>query len=278
MFVSHNLGLVRSMTEQAVWLDHGKVVDEGPTEEVLGGYGRRWSSAIDQPAPRVGQIKQLLAERGLHRWGAAGPGSRRSTWASVRKTRVRMGISYEATDLDEALFCVGSSTKRATRWWGAVATPPRGRGGEGAVSCAIRPLRSGTGLYFPVVAILLPTDRFATTGSWTGPSWSSGGNGLRGGWAPRGDRPNWVETSEGGPWRDEPRLPDFVIIGAMKSATTHAVPMARALPDCFLAQPKEMNFFSLTRRGAADPAWYSSDSPRAARAGSWARLRSVTLP
>src|SRR5918996_5316098 len=40
LFVSHNLGLVRNMTKQVVWLDHGRVVQEGPTAKVLADYAR----------------------------------------------------------------------------------------------------------------------------------------------------------------------------------------------------------------------------------------------
>ncbi|TMK17406.1 MAG: ABC transporter ATP-binding protein [Actinobacteria bacterium] len=69
MFVSHNLSLVRNMTKQILWLDHGRVVREGATTAVLADYARamesRESDAIG--AKRLDQFKALRT-RGAYRW------------------------------------------------------------------------------------------------------------------------------------------------------------------------------------------------------------------
>jgi Sulfotransferase family len=53
------------------------------------------------------------------------------------------------------------------------------------------------------------------------------------------------------------RFPDFIIIGAMKSATSTLYAWLRTQPGTFLAEPKEVNFFSFDRTWAHGPGWYS---------------------
>jgi lipopolysaccharide transport system ATP-binding protein len=38
LFVSHNMGAIRTLTPRAIWLDHGGVVDDGPTARVVSDY------------------------------------------------------------------------------------------------------------------------------------------------------------------------------------------------------------------------------------------------
>jgi lipopolysaccharide transport system ATP-binding protein len=38
LFVSHDMHAVRDLCERSVWLDHGTVQMDGPTEEVVSGY------------------------------------------------------------------------------------------------------------------------------------------------------------------------------------------------------------------------------------------------
>ena len=54
------------------------------------------------------------------------------------------------------------------------------------------------------------------------------------------------------------RLPDFVIIGAMKSATTSLYRWLAEQPEVFLAWPKETDFFTREDRWARGPEWYAS--------------------
>jgi len=54
----------------------------------------------------------------------------------------------------------------------------------------------------------------------------------------------------------EGRLPDFVIIGAMKAATSTLHMQLAAQPGIFMARPKEPNFFSDADRWALGLDWY----------------------
>jgi lipopolysaccharide transport system ATP-binding protein len=38
LFVSHNMGAIRSLTPRAIWLDHGVIADDGPTPQVVSDY------------------------------------------------------------------------------------------------------------------------------------------------------------------------------------------------------------------------------------------------
>jgi hypothetical protein len=54
-----------------------------------------------------------------------------------------------------------------------------------------------------------------------------------------------------------PRLPDFVIVGAMKAGTTTLYELLKARPDVFMADPKEPNFFSIPEVYARGIDWYA---------------------
>jgi ABC-type polysaccharide/polyol phosphate transport system ATPase subunit len=158
LFVSHNLSLVRNMTQRVIWLDHGKVTADGPTAEVLGDYAeamkRRDFAESDH---HLARSANLMIARGTHRWGAGG--------AAVEKVDVEdrtasgdgieIAISYEAS-LDQAVFCIGFLDE-VGREIGVTASPtvavPKERG---EIRCRISPVPLRTGIYFPVVAILSP--------------------------------------------------------------------------------------------------------------------------
>ncbi|MGH2692157.1 MAG: ABC transporter ATP-binding protein [Actinomycetota bacterium] len=158
LFVSHNLGLVRAMTERVVWLDHGRVMAEGSTVEVLSKYGaateRREAAA---PATKR-QARRAMMSRGFHRWGVGGarvaevqfeepPGNGGALEVSIR---------YEADEIARAVFCVGF-VDDAGREIGATASRPLDLDGKhGEVRCLIRPLPLRSGVYYPFVAILSP--------------------------------------------------------------------------------------------------------------------------
>lgn len=52
------------------------------------------------------------------------------------------------------------------------------------------------------------------------------------------------------------RLPDFIIIGTMKSATSSLYWWLQEQPGCFLASPKEIDFFSKPDRWRRGLEWY----------------------
>jgi ABC-type polysaccharide/polyol phosphate transport system ATPase subunit len=159
MFVSHNMALVRSMTQRTIWLDHGKVAEEGPTGVVL----RQYAKAMERrdlrgPASRELDTIKLQTAGGLHRWGAGGA---RVEEVSINEpseagSNLDVEISYQAPGLEEGIFCIGF-VDEAGREIGAAASPKLALQKErGAVLCSIRPLPFRSGIYFPVVAILSP--------------------------------------------------------------------------------------------------------------------------
>ena len=154
-FVSHNLGLVRSMTDQAIWLDKGQVVEGGRTEQILARYGEAMERRdTDHQVPGRGQIRRLLADRGLHRWGAGGArvlGVKVSD-RSFEDEGLHVGISYEAPDLHEGFVWLGLVDEAGHDVVGTRSPLLRLDHGDGSISCTVQPpLRNG--LYFPVVAI-----------------------------------------------------------------------------------------------------------------------------
>jgi ABC-type polysaccharide/polyol phosphate transport system ATPase subunit len=157
VFVSHNLGLVRSMTERVVWLDHGKVVADGGTDEILLEYGKAMERREAPEEVRAkGQVRKMLKERGMNRWGSGGArveevhvGSH-----STERDEIDVRIAFEVSDVDRAVFCVGFADESG-REIGAAASPPIAvarPGGE--ITCTIRPVPLRQGIYFPVVGIL----------------------------------------------------------------------------------------------------------------------------
>lgn len=59
------------------------------------------------------------------------------------------------------------------------------------------------------------------------------------------------------PMKDSPRLPDFIIIGAMKSATSTLHNQLSAQPGIFMSTPKEPNFFSDDDIYSRGLSWYT---------------------
>jgi ABC-type polysaccharide/polyol phosphate transport system ATPase subunit len=158
LFVSHNLGLVRSMTQRAVWLDHGRVAADGPTADVLGDYARSLGRRGD-PMERLGKVRgRLVRGRGAHRWGAGGV---RVEEVDVRepgmdREDLEVTITYLAEDvsLSNAVFCVGLQDETGREIGAAMSPPVDLESRRGTVTCVIArpPLRSG--VYFPIAAIL----------------------------------------------------------------------------------------------------------------------------
>jgi ABC-type polysaccharide/polyol phosphate transport system ATPase subunit len=159
VFVSHNLSLVRSMTERALWLDHGRLAGEGRTADVLAEYARTMERRPDElGAQRHRRLGRLVRTQAAVRFGAGG--------ARVREVHVEepedgegqleFFIRYEASSLDRAVFAVGF-VDEAGQEIGAATSPPLALGEtEGVVRCAIRPAPFRSGIYFPVAAILSP--------------------------------------------------------------------------------------------------------------------------
>lgn len=158
LFVSHNLSLIRNMTERVVWLRQGEVVQEGPTNSVVDEYARASElRASEQATPRHARAAQgIILARGLYRWGAGGARVEEVhvTEPPANGAPLDIVITYETTELTQAVFCIGFVDESGTEV-GAAASPllPL-TAGRGEVRCSIRPLPLRPGAYFPVVAIV----------------------------------------------------------------------------------------------------------------------------
>jgi ABC-type polysaccharide/polyol phosphate transport system ATPase subunit len=159
LFVSHNLSLVRNMTKHVVWLDHGKVVREGPTSKVLSEYARAMERR-DSDAPAAKNrwaAKKLMKSTGMNRWGAGGA---RIKEVHISEPNERHGltatINYEAAHVERGLFCLGLVDEAGNEMGAAVSQPVLLKEGGGRINCSIEGLGFRSGIYFPVAAILSP--------------------------------------------------------------------------------------------------------------------------
>ncbi len=151
LFVSHNLGLLRNMTERALWLDHGRVRDEGPTADLL----PRYAQAMEQRDAEGDRTHARVIERGLHRWGAGGARVREVHFEETSLNRsLLVDILYEDVTLERASFYVGFLDDGGREIGSSVSPPMPLSGAGGSIGCEIRPLPLRDGVYFPVVGIL----------------------------------------------------------------------------------------------------------------------------
>jgi ABC-type polysaccharide/polyol phosphate transport system ATPase subunit len=158
LFVSHNLGLIRHMTERVIWLDHGHVSADGPTARVLSEYGRAAGQHRDAAGHR--SARRVMRTAGLDRWGAGGVRVSDVDVTSNGKPqqRVTATIRYEARSfVDAARFSVGFVDEGGYELGGSVSPPFPLEIGAGAVRWGIEHLPLRPGVYFPVVYVLSAT-------------------------------------------------------------------------------------------------------------------------
>ncbi|HEV3004669.1 MAG TPA: ABC transporter ATP-binding protein [Pirellulales bacterium] len=68
LFVSHNLAAVRSLCKTAVWLDQGRIVQQGATSDVVGGYidsGERLASQRTWNSPETAPGNERIRVRSV---------------------------------------------------------------------------------------------------------------------------------------------------------------------------------------------------------------------
>lgn len=158
VFVSHNLGLVRSMTDRCLWLDRGRLVDAGSTGQLLGRYAkamefRDFEGALSHDGGHDAVGKHVVG-RGLHRWGAGG--ARVEEVHVLEATRgVELTITYRAdAGMEDGLFCVGFIDEFERELGAATSPGMRLDPDGGTVVCSISPVPLRPGIYFPVIGIV----------------------------------------------------------------------------------------------------------------------------
>lgn len=155
LFVSHNLGLIRSMTERVVWLDHGRVVDDGATESILSRYARAMERRESPTLTRTRRdVQRAMKTTADSRWGAGGVRVDDVHIDEQSGTSAVFDITFGSDIVDKAIFCIGFLDESG-REIGAAASPAVSLSEvKGAIRCVIDPLPLQPGIYFPVVAIL----------------------------------------------------------------------------------------------------------------------------
>ncbi|MFJ2598184.1 ABC transporter ATP-binding protein [Streptomyces erythrochromogenes] len=61
LFITHDLGVVRCVTDEIVVMRHGAVVEQGRTEEVLAAPGHPYTRLLLESVPRPGWDPQAIA-------------------------------------------------------------------------------------------------------------------------------------------------------------------------------------------------------------------------
>jgi lipopolysaccharide transport system ATP-binding protein len=171
IFVSHNLALVRNMTERAVWFDHGRIVDDGPTATIIPEYnaamerrveaGAAITDNVSNKALKRSRVSREMAAKGLNRWGAGG-----ARLEAVRvgephtngsgQPAVTVTVTYEVKDAHEAIFCIGFVDEHDHPIGVANSPAISLDADQGSLECTIDALPFKSGVYFPVVAIMSP--------------------------------------------------------------------------------------------------------------------------
>lgn len=157
VFISHNLGLVRSMTQQTIWLDHGRVVERGETDGVLKRYAQAMEQRTNESLSGSSRsaASKVISERGMNRWGAGGAriGSVHVDEAA-EDAPVCVSMTYDTAGLVEGVFSIGFIDEGGTELGAATSSVVKLDPVTGSVRCVIDPFPFRPGIYFPVVAIL----------------------------------------------------------------------------------------------------------------------------
>ena len=159
LFVSHNLSLIRHMTDRLVWLDHGRVRADGRTSDVLNKYARAGERRRDQAEGRNRQTAQrLMRANGLDRWGRGGvrvaEADVRQPDAAVRSLLVTM--KYQADSVRRMHFSIGFIDESGFEIGSSLSPEFYLEREAGSVCWETENLPLRPGIYFPVLAIVSP--------------------------------------------------------------------------------------------------------------------------
>jgi lipopolysaccharide transport system ATP-binding protein len=162
LFVSHNLGLVRGMTDRVVWINQGQVVADGATADVLAQYATAMEQRQgDDIARRKNRVRKAMTARGMHRWGLGGAQIESVHIEEPINGRLDVTVSYESEGLREGAFYLGFVDELERELGGALSSVLELENGRGAIRCHIQPVPLRAGIYFPVVAVMAPDGKVA---------------------------------------------------------------------------------------------------------------------
>ena len=162
LFVSHNLSLVRHMTDRAIWISHGCVQADGPTSEILTEYVRSMTVRSDEGegGNRGSAVRKQARATGLARWGVGGVRVEKVEIDEMPPAGLDVKVAWTGDAVDEGILSVGFQDEEGREIGGCVAPIGAvGGGGDAAVMCRIPSLPLRPGIYFPVISILASDGR-----------------------------------------------------------------------------------------------------------------------
>jgi lipopolysaccharide transport system ATP-binding protein len=102
LFVTHNTAAVRTLTQQTIWLDHGSVIEIGPTRDVVNNYleslivGHDATAVVDlaDEAHRRSVTKAMSRQLTFESISMLGPTGTPTTWLAENGTiRLELGFA-----------------------------------------------------------------------------------------------------------------------------------------------------------------------------------------
>jgi ABC-type polysaccharide/polyol phosphate transport system ATPase subunit len=156
VIVSHNLAMVRNMTERALWLDHGKVYGDGPTREIVAEYARNAEYREDTSSTqKKGPLLKSLEARGINRWGAGGARVEHVIVGELDTDRsLRIAINYQGGGIDAGTFGVGFIDDAGRELGASMSEQVPFSPHAGLAECVFSPVPLHAGIYFPIIAIM----------------------------------------------------------------------------------------------------------------------------
>ncbi len=148
LFVSHNLGAVRSLCTNCLWLESGKLRQQGPTDDVVNAYYKAGSQSLASRniaiEPRIGHLGEQLRITALEL---------NHGQSVFHNEPFTFAIDFEARSAcDEVSFGIGLTNLDGTRLMSTdsdLASPrfPVAAGQRGRIECKLDRLLLQPGLY-----------------------------------------------------------------------------------------------------------------------------------
>jgi lipopolysaccharide transport system ATP-binding protein len=155
LFVSHNLRAVQTLCGRGILLQEGRLVDQGPVDDIIQAYSResnaREAERTTRAENRPGHYGKRLRITRIE-FFSAHDGSSLSSVSSGQDVLIRIGYDCLSNDpIDDVSFGIGFFTPERVRLFNCrshiVGTVYRVRPGKGSVICRLRKWPLSGGIY-----------------------------------------------------------------------------------------------------------------------------------
>lgn len=158
IFVAHNLPILQELCDRVIWMEDGRIKQEGPSYKVIGAY-------TDDAYIKIAQKKRMVEAISEERWGSGearihkvrildGEGVERDTFTAGESLRVE--IHYEAFEtISQPHFWVAIMNDTGLKITGSVRRPKSSilPVGKGVIECNFETLALFPGNYQLIVGI-----------------------------------------------------------------------------------------------------------------------------